>query len=474
MAPGPQLAAILLSIDRDRITGRERVILMKARSRLRAWVESDLYADLLSVAAAEAEIFGQPEEAMEAAAGEIQAALNLTRRSADIQMGLAYQLGDRLPDVWAALHAGSIDLARARVLCDETMHLPIEDARRIAEIALERAPRQTTGQLGARIRRLVIALGPDLAKDRYTKAMEDRRVVLEPNHHGTSNLTGLELPAADAQAAMGRINTLAKAAKSADDPRTMDQVRADVYLDLLNGRHLKQSRGRGMVDMTVELTTLAGLDDHPGDLNGYGPVIADVARQVAAAQADVEHRVTVTEHGEPIWTGITRRRPTSSQKRYVQARDRTCVFPGCRMPATECDIDHTIDYSQGGPTTPWNNAPLCRHHHRGKHKRGWKLERTAPGAYKSAIPTPSSPNRRSTQGPRHVSSTTNGATPLRAGTARSDPTRYTNCRDRQLSRDRHRRERPRSGVRLLVGGHRSRGDRARPGRLAWPIWISRA
>jgi hypothetical protein len=386
MAPGPQLAAILLSIDRDRITGRERVILMKARSRLRAWVESDLYADLLSVAAAEAEIFGQPEEAMEAAAGEIQAALNLTRRSADIQMGLAYQLGDRLPDVWAALHAGSIDLARARVLCDETMHLPIEDARRIAEIALERAPRQTTGQLGARIRRLVIALGPDLAKDRYRKAMEDRRVVLEPNDHGTSNLTGLDLPAADAQAAMRRINTLANSAKRADDPRTMDQVRADVYLDLLNGRHLKQSRGRGMVDMTVELTTLAGLDDHPGDLNGYGPVIADVARQVAATQADVEHRVTVTEHGEPIWTGITRRRPTTSQKRYVQARDRTCVFPGCRMPATECDIDHTIDYSRGGPTTPWNNAPLCRHHHRGKHKRGWKLERTAPGTYKWTSP----------------------------------------------------------------------------------------
>ena len=386
MAPGPQLAGILMSIDRDRISGHERVILMKARSRLRAWVESDLYADLASVAEAEAEIFGQTEEAMEAAAGEIQAALNLTRRSADIQMGLAYQLGDRLPNVWAALHDGSIDLPRARVLCDETMHLPIEDARRVAETALQRAPRQTTGQLGARIRKLVIALDPDLAKDRYQKAMDDRRVVLEPNDRGTSNLTGLDLPAADAQAAMRRINTLAKAAKRADDHRTMDQVRADVYLDLLNGRHLKQGRGRGMVDITVELTTLAALDDHSGELNGYGPVIADVARQVAANQTEVEHRVTVTEHGEPVWTGITRRRPTTSQKRYVQARNRTCVFPGCRMSATECDIDHTIAYSQGGPTTPWNNAPLCRHHHRGKHKRGWKLERTAPGNYRWTSP----------------------------------------------------------------------------------------
>ena len=246
MPPGPQLAAVLTSIDRNRTSGYDRVAVMKARSRLRAWVEAEFYADLQSVAEAELEMLPVPDEAMESAEGEIRAALTLTRRAAEMQMGMAYQLRDRLPQVWNALHEGLIDLAKARVLCNETVHLPTEAARQVADVALQRARRQTTGQLGARIRKLVILLDPDAAQTRYQEAVEERRVVLEPNHHGTTNLLGLDLSALEAQAAMRRINTLAKAAKTADDPRTMDQVRADVYMDLLNGRHLKQTRNRGM------------------------------------------------------------------------------------------------------------------------------------------------------------------------------------------------------------------------------------
>jgi hypothetical protein len=323
---------------------------------------------------------------MESAEGEIRAALTLTRRAAEFQLGTAYELRDRLPEVWQALHQGLIDLPKARVLCNETVHLPIETARRVAEVALERAARQTTGQLGARIRKLVISLDPDLAKDRYESAVEERRVVLEPNHHGTSNLLGLDLPAADAQAAMRRINDLAKMAKTADDPRTMDQVRADVFVDLLNGRHLKSGPGKGTVDIHVELTTLAGLDENPGELRGYGPVIADIARQVAENQSKPEHRVTVTEGGEPIWTGTTRRRPTAHQKRAVQARNRTCVFPGCRMPAGESDLDHTHPWAEGGPTEITNLAPLCRHDHRVKHRTGWELQQLRTGTYQWTTP----------------------------------------------------------------------------------------
>ncbi|HEX9763384.1 MAG TPA: HNH endonuclease signature motif containing protein, partial [Acidimicrobiia bacterium] len=145
-----------------------------------------------------------------------------------------------------------------------------------------------------------------------------------------------------------------------------------------------QGNGRGMVDIHVELSTLAGLNENPGELRGYGPVIADVARQVAEDQSNAEHRVTVTEGGEPIWTGTTRRRPTTHQKRQVEARNPTCVFVGCR--STECDIDHTLAYSEGGPTEPDNLAPLCRHDHRLKHKAGWKLERAGPGTYQWTTP----------------------------------------------------------------------------------------
>jgi hypothetical protein len=115
-------------------------------------------------------------------------------------------------------------------------------------------------------------------------------------------------------------------------------------------------------------------------------VIADIARQVASKQSEAEHRVTVTEGGEPIWTGTTRRRPTTHQKRQVEALNPTCAFPGCRNPATECDIDHTIAYSEGGPTEVDNLAPLCRHDHQLKHQPGWKLKPTTPGIYQWTTP----------------------------------------------------------------------------------------
>jgi hypothetical protein len=36
--------------------------------------------------------------------------------------------------------------------------------------------------------------------------------------------------------------------------------------------------GGGTVDITVDLRTLLGLTEEPGELGGWGPVIADIAR----------------------------------------------------------------------------------------------------------------------------------------------------------------------------------------------------
>ena len=65
---------------------------------------------------------------------------------------------------------------------------------------------------------------------------------------------------------------------------SIDQLRADVFLDLLQGRSVGSGADRGTVDITVDLGVLAGLSEAPGELNGYGPVIADIARQVAREQ----------------------------------------------------------------------------------------------------------------------------------------------------------------------------------------------
>ncbi len=57
---------------------------------------------------------------------------------------------------------------------------------------------------------------------------------------------------------------------------------------------------------------------------------------------------------------------------------RTCVFPRCTRPSRTCDLDHITAHADGGPTTSWNIAPLCRRHHRLKTHSAWTYHRTGP------------------------------------------------------------------------------------------------
>jgi hypothetical protein len=354
-----------------------------------AHAQAELYLSMNAVAEAVADSAGGDVElAQDLAASEIRAALTLTRRAADAQLDLARDLLGRHPRVWAGLGRGEIDLPKARVIVDQTSHLDEETARRVADATLGKAGRDTTGQLRARIQRLVISVDPDSARERYEARLIDRRVVIEATETGTANLMGFDLPPADTTSAMRRINRLARAAKSGDDPRTLDQIRADILLDLLNGRQPGQSRGAGaVVDIRVDLTTLTGLDDNPAEIPGWGPVISDIARQVVSEQDNAQWQVTVTDPdtGRPIHVGTTRRRPTAAQRRSVEVKAMTCVFPGCRMPARQSDLDHRQAWAEGGPTEEANLEPLCRHDHRLKHA-GWKLEWLETGEYQWTSP----------------------------------------------------------------------------------------
>ncbi|MCP3974242.1 MAG: HNH endonuclease, partial [bacterium] len=113
------------------------------------------------------------------------------------------------------------------------------------------------------------------------------------------------------------------------------------------------------------------------------PVIADIARQVTNQQHNAEWRFPVTDPdtGAVIDNRTTRRRPTAHQTRHIESRTRTCIFPGCRMPATESDIDHTTPHSDGGPTETENLAPLCRHDHTTRHQHGWTYTPQPGGDY---------------------------------------------------------------------------------------------
>ncbi len=76
-------------------------------------------------------------------------------------------------------------------------------------------------------------------------------------------------------------------------------------------------------------------------------------------------------------TGVTREtssttyRPPARLRQHVQARDGTCRFPGCRVAATRCQLDH-VDPWPLGRTAPDNLICLCTHHHRLKTHTRWQ------------------------------------------------------------------------------------------------------
>jgi hypothetical protein len=391
MEPGPVLAAVLSSIDVNQVSGYDRIVVLRAQQKMASHFQAQVYETIAAVSDHMGEIEDDPRSAGEAAAAEIGVALRLTRRAADVELTMAIDLQRRLPHTWGLLAAGAIDLRRAKTIDYATAHLTNAVAQQVDEQVAVEAPRLTTGQLRALIGKLCIDVDPDDAEQRYRHAVADRRIVAEATGDGTANLLGLDLPPHRAAAATRRINALARSLRIDGETRTMDQLRADVLLDVLNGTNhttKTNSGGKGVVDLHVDLDTLAGLVEHPGELAGYGPVIADIARQTALEQTDSEWRYTAThpDTGQPVANGTTSRRPTATQRRFVETRDRTCTFPGCRAPATDCDLDHRTPHSQGGPTHIENLGPLCRHHHNLHHHHGWAYQPIAGGDYQWTSP----------------------------------------------------------------------------------------
>ena len=80
-------------------------------------------------------------------------------------------------------------------------------------------------------------------------------------------------------------------------------------------------------------------------------------------------------------------RPPRTLQHLVRVRQQTCAFPGCRRPASQCDLDHTTPFQRGGRTCDCNLAPLCRRHHKAKQAPGWRLEQPRPGVLTWTIPS---------------------------------------------------------------------------------------
>jgi hypothetical protein len=189
--------------------------------------------------------------------------------------------------------------------------------------------------------------------------------------------------------------------------------------------------------VTVASSTLAGLDDLPATLEGYGPITAQTARDLAAGvparpgpfHGPPERPFTFTD-GTPIpdppddpdppegpdlparpdppskpslrWTvlpvdertgwlvpqpglrvdyGRSRRFATPAQAAYIRDRDLTCSMPICAMPASRGEIDHWPGWDKGSPTDVGSMGAGCTHHNRTTFNRaGWRVESHGDGS----------------------------------------------------------------------------------------------
>ena len=305
------------------------------------------------------------------------------------------------------------------------------DCERILASGLTYAAGHTAGQLDRHLTRLLAAVDPGAVLTRRRRALAERGVWIDHRGDGTADLTA-RLDSTHAEQVYAAIRALALATHRTDTAaggdggecdhprgaghdcakdcgvpgrgfaaqaarRPFDLRMADALVDLILSPRSASPVGEGhdpddsriaetgsggapgrvtvntQINVTIPIDSLAGLYDTPGTLSGYGVLPADLARRLAAGDTRWRHILTDRATGAVLDVGTWSYRPPTALDRHVRTRDVTCRFPGCGVPARECDLDHLIPFPQG-PTNAENLHALCRRHHQLKHDHNWTVE----------------------------------------------------------------------------------------------------
>jgi hypothetical protein len=310
---------------------------------------------------------------------EVGCALGLSGPAAQNLLKNAEQLCQRLPASFTALAEGRISTAQATAITEASYPLPDQVLSEYEARVLRSAPEQSVSQLKRAAKRAALQLDPASAEQRHQRAVADRHLRLVPAEHGTSWLMAL-LPAAQAHLLYDRVDGAARLAP-AEDARTMDQLRADALVNAvlhgLTGDVATQQGQQPIINVTVALSTLVGQDQEPGWLDGYGPITAGYARQLAHDPTGTWRRlITDPVTGQLLDYGTTRYRPPRHLADHVITRDGECTFPYCTHRGRRSDLDHITAYPHGS-TTADNLQPLHRRHHNAKTQAGWQAKREA-------------------------------------------------------------------------------------------------
>jgi hypothetical protein len=345
---------------------------------------------------------------------ELATALRISERGAESLIDEAEILARYLPATRAALAEGRITPRQAHILVDELGNLDDDQRAELEQRMLDAADQSATSFQRA-VKRLRETRNADQAADRHRRAREGRHVTCQPGRDGMAWLVS-HLPAAEALAIDSRLDDLARGlarlGESRGDDRTIAQLRADAFGDVLLDRDTLESRRFGdakpTVVVTVPISLLAGNSGKPAEIVGYGPIDEVTARELVA-EAPVLRRMFTDPRDDAILAlGRKRYRVTDDLRLFLAVRDGRCRFTGCFRRTAACDVDHSQDWAEGGHTDECNLGHLCRGHHTLKHQTRWRIEANHPdGTVDWVSPT----------GRRHRSRPARAVSTLRAGEA---------------------------------------------------------
>ncbi|MDL9936940.1 DUF222 domain-containing protein [Gordonia sp. ABSL1-1] len=356
------------------------------------------------------EAFGP--DGLERAIADVGAILTITPAQARQKIIAGDGLRYRLAFTGHALACGRIDARRFEICLKRTELVSAEHIHdvdvHLAEAIFDRPPMSTT-RFTVMVDAIIAEFDPGAMRRRRERAEDDRNIIVGSDRFapGQSRVSG-SLPLADAAALNARLAHMAAEVHAAD-PRTRAQRRADALLALAAGStHLDctcsecvrtppdicappdtdpGAGGRAVepgvpaiqptFHIVVNLSTLVGLDDRPGFLDGQGVIDAETARALLFEAK----RSYVAFDALSDRDAADRARRTYAPNRRLQALVRSgelcCSFPGCNNPVWTVDLDHSEPFNhedpgRGGPTDARNLEPLCRFHHRIKTFGFWQ------------------------------------------------------------------------------------------------------
>ncbi|MDQ3273537.1 MAG: DUF222 domain-containing protein [Actinomycetota bacterium] len=338
----------------------------------------------------------------------IAAQVGLARREsparANRYTGWAQLLVAELPATLAALQAGQTSEWRAMIVARETGWLSREHRAAVDTALADQLGRLGDHQVEAETKKLAYRLDPHGYLARIRGAQRDRRVSLRPAPEVMSRLTAL-IPTAQGVAAYAALVRHADSLRAQGDPRSRGQLMADTLVERVTGQAAADSVPVE-VDLVMTDTTLFNLGNHdhpdpdyegegeggadprcdadePAQLNGYGPIPAELARRLVLAADDttavwVRRLYRHPDTGALVAMDSRRRLFPTGLRRFLVLRDQTCRTPWCDAPVRH--TDHVVAADDGGPTSADNGQGTCEACNQVKQMPGWQARAAPHGA----------------------------------------------------------------------------------------------